>query len=469
MQARNTKFGNRVKPLVLIDFWLRLGPVDLLPGQVVRELRDRLTFTNPQWEENERRGFSNWQTPKKLCSLEEEGDTLTMPRGFTRQALGILKRHVVTYEFADHRRTLDPVAFHFQGELRDFQVEAVEAMLPRDFGTLAAPTGSGKTVMALALVAERRQPALIVVHTRELLEQWIDRIGAFLGIPAPEVGIIGGGKVKVGEKITVALVQSLYKCANEVAPRVGHLLVDECHRAPSRIFTEAVTAFDSRFMLGLSATPWRRDGLSRLIWWYLGDKVHEVEKEALVEAGHVLEADIIWRRTDFEPTYDPSEEYPRMLSELTQDPARNALITGDVAQEARNTGGVCLVLTDRKAHCEALVNLLVGQGVKAKMLTGDLGNVERARIVEAVNAGRIKVLVATGQLIGEGFDCKELSTLFLATPIRFNGRLLQYLGRVLRPAPGKGKARVFDYVDVNVGVLEHAARVRLGVYSLGGQ
>lgn len=468
MQARNTKFGNRVKPLVLIDFWLRLGPVDLLPGQVVRELRDRLTFTNPQWEENERRGFSNWQTPKKLCSLEEEGDTLTMPRGFTRQALGILKRHVVTYEFADHRRTLDPVAFHFQGELRDFQLEAVEAMLPRDFGTLAAPTGSGKTVMALALIAERWQPALIVVHTRELLEQWVDRIGTFLGIPAREVGVIGSGKKKLGGKITVGLVQSLYKCADEVAPHVGFLVVDEAHRAPSRTFTEAVTAFDSRFMLGLSATPWRRDGLSRLIYWHLGDKVHEVDKDALVDAGHVLEAEVIWRRTDFDPTYDPSEEYPRMLSELTQDPARNALIADDVAQEARNSCGVCLVLSDRKAHCEVLSELLSKRGIKAQVLTGDFCNGERAQVVKALNAGRISVLVATGQLIGEGFDCKELSTLFLATPIRFSGRLLQYLGRVLRPAPGKEKARVYDYVDVGVGVLEHAARVQAGVYRSGG-
>ena len=123
------------------------------------------------------------------------------------------------------------------------------------------------------------------------------------------------------------------------------------------------------------------------------------------------------------------------------------------------------MLTDRKAHCEALAGLLIKRGIEAQVLTGDLGNIERARVVEALNAGRIKVLVATGQLIGEGFDCRELSTLFLATPISFNGRLLQYLGRVLRPAPGKGKARVFDYVDVKVGVLEHAARVRAGVYS----
>lgn len=442
---------------------LEVGPVSRIPRPIFDSIRDRLTFVNPQWEENEKRGFSNWNTPRELCFLEEEDNTLTLPRGFTRQLVGILCRAGVQYRIDDRRRTLPEVDFTFQGELKDFQETAVEAMATRDFGTLAAPTGSGKTVMALALVARRRQPALVVVHTKELLDQWVDRIETFLGIPAREVGVIGGGKMKVGDRITVALVQSLYKCAGECVPEMGHLIVDEAHRTPSRTFTEAVTAFDCRYMLGLSATPWRRDGLSRLIYWCLGDKVHEVDKAALVDAGHVLEAEVIWRKTDFESTFDPSEEYSKMLSELAQDPTRNALIAEDVAREAGNGGGVCLVLSDRKSHCEALQGLLARRGVDSRLLTGDLSNGERQRVVEDLNGGCVKVLVATGQLIGEGFDCRELSTLFLATPIRFNGRLLQYLGRVLRPAPGKDKARVFDYVDP-VGVLENAAQARARVY-----
>jgi len=153
-----------------------------------------------------------------------------------------------------------------------------------------------------------------------------------------------------------------------------------------------------------------------------------------------------------------------MLSELTQDPARNALIASDVAREAGNGGGVCLVLSDRKAHCETLQDALHGHGIKTALLTGDLSNGQRQEVVKALNGGGVKVLVATGQLIGEGFDCRELSTLFLATPIKFNGRLLQYLGRILRPAPGKNKAKVYDYQDVNVGVLMNAARGRQQVY-----
>jgi superfamily II DNA or RNA helicase len=451
--------------ILRVDNRVHIYPASHLPRGVLAQIHSRLTFSNPAHQEAERRGFSTWNIPKEIRGYRVDGDQSIVPRGFSRQLLGILHQAGVQYRIEDHRRTLPPVDFDFRGKLRDFQETAVVTMGSRDFGTLAAPTGSGKTIMALALVARRRQPALVVVHTRELLEQWIDRIGAFLGIPAHEVGVIGGGKMEVGQKITVGLVQSLYKGAREVAPHIGHLVADEAHRCPSRTFTEAVTAFDCRFMLGLSATPWRRDGLSRLIFWHLGDVAHQVDKAALVDAGHVLEAEIIWRQTDFEPTFDPSEEYSRMLSELTMDPARNALIAADVAREAGNGGGVCLVLSDRKSHCKTLADLLVARGVTTAMLTGDLSPGERRQVVDALNGGQVKVLVATGALIGEGFDCRELSTLFLATPIRFNGRLLQYLGRVLRPAPGKDSARVFDYLDWQVGVLRNAAESRQRVYA----
>lgn len=450
-----------------IDRQASLHPLAHLPAGVLARIRERLTFPNPAHAEAEKRGFYTGNIPREIRGWRETEGGLLVPRGATRQVVEIMRAAGLAYRVEDHRRTLAPVDFAFKGELRDFQAEAVEAMAARDFGTLSMPTGAGKTVAALALITKRRQPVLIVVHTKELLEQWQARIETFLGIPAHEVGIIGNGKRKIGHKITVGLVQSLYKCASEVAPHVGHLVIDECHRTPSRTFTEAVTAFDCRYMTGLSATPWRRDGLSRLIYWYIGDKVHEVDKGALVEAGHVLAADVIWRETSFRPHHDPSEEYSKMLSELTQDPARNALIAHDVAQEARNGGGVCLVLTDRKAHCETLAAFLKDWGIEAAVLTGDLGNGARQAVVEALNAGKVKVLCATGQLIGEGFDCRDLSTLFLATPIKFNGRLLQYLGRVLRPAPGKDRAKVYDYLDP-IGVLRNAARARQREYVKNG-
>jgi superfamily II DNA or RNA helicase len=178
-----------------------------------------------------------------------------------------------------------------------------------------------------------------------------------------------------------------------------------------------------------------------------------------------LPAEVITRNTEFKTQFDPVTEYSRMLSELTADTQRNVLIAGDVARETANKGGICLVLSDRKAHCENLRALLKFRfQIESEILTGDLNMDQRQQVIDSLNQNKVRVVIATGQLIGEGFDCRNLSTLFLATPIRFSGRVLQYLGRVLRPAPGKKKARVFDYVDIHVETLSKAAQARQKIY-----
>ncbi|MEN8781410.1 MAG: DEAD/DEAH box helicase [Desulfobacterales bacterium] len=439
-----------------------------IPPQLYDLLTQRLKFPNPKYLENARMGRWNRGVPKELrFYFRLRGGGLEIPRGFIRQLITTCRRLDIDYTVEDRRRSLPPVDYAFSGQLRPFQQQAVQHMLRKEFGTLNSPTGSGKTVMALYILAQRKQPALIIVHTADLARQWSERIESFLNIPVKEIGRIGGGKKKIGEKITVALVQSLYKCAETVAPQVGHLIVDECHRTPSRTFTDAVTEFDARYMLGLSATPWRRDNLSKLIFWHLGDVHHQVEKNDLIRTGQVLPADIIFRETEFKPYYDPVQEYSKMLSELTLDDDRNRLIAADIAAEAASHPGICLVLTDRKKHCESLGALLrYGFSLPVDILTGDLNAGQRQQVMDRLQEGRIKVLIATGQLIGEGFDCRELTTLFMATPVRFSGRIIQYLGRILRPAPGKKRARVFDYVDINVEPLLKAADARKRIYGL---
>jgi len=450
---------------IIVTNNLRLSGIPTLLYQILTE---RLTISNPKWMENERMGRWNRGTPRILRLYDRiRGGGLWIPRGFMRQLIFLCKHHGVEYEITDKRRLLSPVDFKFNGSLKPFQDQAVKVMLSKDFGTLSAPTGSGKTVMALYIIAQRMQPAMIIVHTKELASQWIERIETFLGIPKEEIGIIGSGKKKPGGKITVALVQSIYKCVEEVSLKTGFLLVDECHRTPSRTFTDAVTGFDSKYMLGLSATPWRRDNLSRLIFWHLGDVRHEVEKAGLIETGDIVPAEVVVRETDFSPFFDPVNEYSRMLSELTSNDGRNHLIASDIANEVKNgTGSCCLVLTDRKKHCETLRALLkFRHKISSELLTGDVPDADRKEVLDRLNNGEIKVLVATGQLVGEGFDCKNLSTLFITTPIKFSGRVLQYLGRVLRPAPGKNKAVVYDYVDVKVDILKASAASRQKAYA----
>ena len=440
------------------------------PQNLVNILKKKFTLENPKWIENNNMGRWNGNTEKHLhFYTENETGSIEIPRGYARQLILLCRHHQIQYELEDNRRVFPELNFHFNGQLKDFQKKAADAMLAKEFGTLNAPTGSGKTVMALYMTEKRKQPTLILVHTKDLAFQWIERIETFLKIPQDDIGFIGSGKKSIGEKITVALVQSIYKITDEVAPHISHLIVDECHRAPSKTFTEAVSAFDAKYSLGLSATLFRRDRLSKLIFWYLGDKHHEVDKAQLLEAGDILSAEVVIRETEFKPFSDPSKNYSKMISELISDDKRNHLIASDIAKEIQESSGVCLVLSDRKKQCKTIQALLKYKYQTAsELLTGDTGNSQRAEIIQKLNDGRINVLISTGQLIGEGFDADNLSTLFLTTPIKFSGRVLQYLGRILRPGPDKKIARVFDYVDVNVDLLRNSAKARQMVYKKQG-
>ncbi len=426
-------------------------------------LRQRLTFENPSYVEAEKMGRSTRHLQPYLKYFIEIGNTIITPRGVTRWVIEHAKKHGIRYELIDNRRSLEPVEFTFNGRLRDYQRKAVEDVIRRDFGVLTAPTGSGKTVMALAVIAIRKQPTLIIVHTKELADQWVSRISNFLGIPAKEVGRIGSGK-KIVAPITVATIQTLYKCVDEIAPSFGQIIVDECHRTPARTFSDAVFGFDCRYMLGLSATPWRRDGLSDLIYCFMGEKVHEIPREQLLKSRTILPLELITRKTNFKAYSDPTENYAAAMTELVGDTERNALIINDVIRLSNEVSGAVLVLSDRKDHLVLLSKLIKKHGYNCDILTGDLPRSEGAEIVERLNRNEIRILLATSQLIGEGFDCPHLCALVLATPVRFSGRVLQYLGRVLRPAPGKDKAIVVDYCDWEEGVFRHSFEKRLKIF-----
>ena len=442
-----------------------------IPEAVKDQIMAELTLENPKWLENLKMGRTNYKVSRhlKFYSTRTNGG-LILPRGYGGRLARICAEHCEPVEYEDDRRSLPEVDFTFTGELRPYQHTACQAMLRKRFGTLCAPTGAGKTVCGLSLIAQRRQPALIVVHTRDLAMQWVERIEQFLDIPARKVGMIGSGRSTVGEAVTVATVQSVYSRAKDLKKRIGHIIVDECHRAPSRTFTAAVTAFDCAYSLGLSATPYRRDGLTQLIFWHLGEMHARIDGEDLMESGAILRPEICIRPTSFMCERDPTEEYGLIIADLTEDMGRNCLIVDEVAVEVASGRGVSLILSDRKEHCRVMQGLLEERhGIFGAILTGDTPLPERKRLVDQIQSGRVDAVFATGQLIGEGFDASNLTSLFLATPIKFSGRLIQYLGRVLRPAQGKAQPRVYDFVDEKVGVLDAAARARAVVYAEIGE
>lgn len=442
-----------------------------IPEPIQTQIMAELTLENPKWLENLKMGRTNYKVSRhlKFYSTRTNGG-LILPRGYGGRLARICAEQGEPVEYEDERRSLPEVDFTFTGELRPYQHTACQAMLRKRFGTLCAPTGAGKTVCGLSLIAQRRQPALIIVHTRDLAMQWVERIEQFLDIPARKVGMIGSGKSTVGEAVTVATVQSVYSRAKDLKKRVGHIIVDECHRAPSRTFTAAVTAFDCAYSLGLSATPYRRDGLTQLIFWHLGEMHARIDGEDLMDSGAILRPEICIRPTSFMCERDPTEEYGLIIADLTENMERNSLIVDEVAREVASGRGVGLVLSDRKIHCRMLQELLEERhGISGAILTGDTPLPERKLLVDQIQSGRVDVVFATGQLIGEGFDASNLTSLFLATPIKFSGRLIQYLGRVLRPAQGKAQPRVYDFVDEKVGVLDAAARARAAVYAEIGE
>ena len=223
------------------------------------------------------------------------------------------------------------------------------------------------------------------------------------------------------------------------------------------MFTETVHAFDSKFMLGLSATPYRRDGLTKLIYLTLGDRVHQVDAQELKTNGAVLAPEVVRRETGFQYAY--ADDYTKMISALVRDQDRNRQIAADVIQQARSRPGTALLVSDRVAHCNTFADLIENSGLKVRVLTGQCSKQKREQIVSDVQAGKVDVLCSTVQLLGEGFDCSGLSSLFLGTPIKFKGRVLQVVGRILRPDDGKHPV-VFDYVDQNVSVLKAQAKSR---------
>jgi len=419
-------------------------------------LKKELTVANPAYRDA--RKYGRWIGKKLkpwLYFYSETSNGFRFPRGFASRALGLCRKYQAAPRLIDLRRSLPEIDFSFQGKLRPYQQEALRDTVRREFGVIESGTGSGKTVLGLAIIAHRHQPTLVLVHTKELLHQWAARIEAFLGL---EPGLVGDGRFEL-RPVTVAIVNSARNRLSELPEHFGQIVVDECHRVPSTLFTEVVTAFDCRFALGLSATAFRRDGLTELIHFHLGECTHRVNQDRLHQSGAVLKPEFIQQETDF--SYGYRGNYQNLLKALTGNRERNRQICADIVREAEGEGaGTILVVSDRIAHCQTLANELqrMQPDLSLAVLTGRMPSEERNELIEKIRGGEIRVLISTVQLIGEGFDCPGLRTLFLTTPIKFSGRLLQVVGRILRPAADKNP-RVYDYLDP-VGVLKASARIR---------
>ena len=432
------------------------------PAELRRVVRDRFTLPNPAYQEALRFDRDTRDLPERLLYYDVRGDgALIVPRG----ALELVYRDCLGLglepRWTDETHVAAPVAFEERITLSDAQERAVGEVLRRRMGLLEAPAGSGKTCMGLVAVARRQQPALWLTHTKELARQAVERAGMVLGLAPDEVGFIGDGECRVGQWLTVALVQSLARGIPPALLNVAHVVLDEAHHAPAEQVAAVIAQFPARYLLGLSATPYRRDGLDAVIGFHIGPVVARMSKEDLQD--RLITPSVVKRDTGLRPEGD---SFTELVSELVVWPERNALIADDVA-EAVACGRRCLVLSERVGHVEQLTAMLEAAGVAVAALHGHLPKRERAAVVGATNAGELEAVVATISLVAEGVDVPRLDALFLGTPMSYGGRVTQALGRISRTAPEKTDAVVYDYVDAHP-MLFASYRNRKGVYMAQG-
>ena len=447
-----------------------------LPAPMTARLIRLAAFQNPEFYRAQAMRLPTFGKPRVVSCAELSRRHVALPRGCLDEAAALLRSHGIGADLEDHRNAGGslPPGVQFVGELRGGQAEAFEALAAHDFGVLAATTAFGKTVVAAALLARRQCTTLVLVHRRELLTQWVERLGAFLSIDPARIGVIGGGRRKPTGVIDVALIQSLVRKgeASDLLGSYGHLVVDECHHLSAVSFELAARRAKARHVLGLSATVARKDGHHPIIFMQCGPVRHRVDARAQA-ARRGIEHRVRLRPTAFRLPPALSEaarlSMPAIYAALAQDTARNALIFDDVlsALEAKRSP---VVLTERRDHLEHLRVRFQRFARNIVVLQGGMSTAERsaAQTMLRVPDDQERLILATGRYLGEGFDDPRLDTLFLTMPISWRGTLAQYVGRLHRDHHGKSEVLVYDYTDSAVPVLERmAAKRRAGYRALG--
>jgi superfamily II DNA or RNA helicase len=444
---------------IVVDSKLHAEDIpESLDNQVCREL----TARNPEYIKRER--LNLWLgdcAPHITLAGIDIDDRVILPRGYLERLLSLAESSGAGVEIDDRRVSLPSLELSFTGELRDYQERALEAMAAHDCGVLVAPCGSGKTAMGMSLIARLRQPALILVHTLDLLRQTREAAARWLGI---KPGMIGGGKLDV-KPVTIATVQTLAKrpeLISDLSSRFGLVLLDESQHCPASSFMDVMQRFPARYRYGLTATPRRADGLEGFTAAVIGPVRHEVGRDELARAGTLVEPDITFIPTEFSYFFD--DDWTDMVSALTGDAARNNLLFGVILKLARD-GRRVLALTQRVNHAEAfhLEFEKRAPGISS-LAVGTMKKAERAESIKRLSDGGARILFAT-QLADEGLDIPEVDAVVLMAPTRNEGRTIQRAGRALRALEGKRKPVIVDVTDWRVPVLASQARSRFfGAY-----
>ncbi len=427
-----------------------------LPQALANRLIRLAAFQNPEFYRAQAMRMSVWDKPRIIGCAENFPRHIALPRGCFDAARDLLVDNGIRLDLRDERHAGTTIAVGFSGTLRPDQEAAVAAMLDHDAGVLCAPTAFGKTVTAAAIIARRGVNTLVLVHRTELLKQWQVRLAAFLDVGKDVIGVIGGGKNKPTGQIDIAVMQSLSRqCeVDSLVESYGQVIVDECHHVGAASFDAILRRAKAKHVVGLTATPIRRDGQQPIIFMQCGPIRHKAAQP--LDAPHDL---AVTPQFIESPIALPAEAgIQDVFRHLAQDAARTAAIASAITDAFRQ-GRKVLALTERTEHIDAIRTALADQVPEPFVLHGRMSKKQRAALIAALDAlspDAPRVLLATGKLVGEGFDHPPLDTLVLAMPVSWKGTLQQYAGRLHREHVSKTDVRIIDFVDTG-----HPALLRM--------
>ncbi len=445
---------------------------DGLPSPLINEIKRLAAFQNPEFYKRQALRLSTARTPRIISRAEEHPQHIGLPRGCNDDLTGLLSSYRIGLSLDDKRTEGSELDLAFHGKLTPIQDEVVQTMTQHDLGVFVAPPGSGKTVVGANLISRRKRNTLVLVHRTQLLEQWKSQLSIFLDLNPNQVGQVGGGKRKPNGNLDVATFQSLDRedGVDDSVATYGHVIVDECHHVPSVSFERVMREVKARYVVGLTATPLRRDGHHPILQFELGAVRYTINAKNQA-AAQPFDHKLVIRETAFRLSGDQTDRgIQEIYRQLAADEQRNRLILDDVIQ-ALDEGRSPILLTKRRDHLEYFKERLRAHTANLIILQGGMKTRDRRAAIEQLTTipeTEERLVLATGQFIGEGFDDARLDTLFLTMPVSWRGTLVQYAGRLHRAHNAKTDVRMIDYVDRNVPMLAKMFDKRMKGYQAMG-